>query len=55
MKVQLVVLMEVLVHKRKSLVLTLVKERVCIIMVKIIVIFLLMEKKSLSLKPIKEC
>ena len=58
MKVQLLVLMEALVHQRKILVLNLVKQRqnsalVSIIIV-IIVICLLMENKSLSLKPIME-
>ena len=58
MKVQLLVLMEALVHQRKILVLNLVKQKqysalVSIIIV-IIVICLLMENKSLSLKPIME-
>ena len=58
MKVRLIVLMEALVHQRKTLVLILVKEAqnfvsVCIIMV-IIVICLLMEKRSSRLKPIME-
>ena len=58
MKVQLLVLMEALVHQRKMFVLNLVKQRqysalVSIIIV-IIVICLLMENKSLSLKPIME-
>ena len=50
--------MEALVHKRKDLVLSLVKKRqnfvwVCII-IAIMVIFLLMENKSLNLKPMME-
>ena len=53
--VQLLELMEALVHQRKNLVLILVKRTqnivwVCIIML-IIVVCLLMEKKYLSLKP----
>ena len=55
MKVQLLVLMAVLVQQRKSLVLLLVKQtqtflRLCIVML-IIVIYMLIEKKYLSLKP----
>ena len=54
MKVQQLVLMEVLVHQEKSAILILVKQTqnfvwVCILMM-IIVICLLMEKKSLNLK-----
>ena len=54
MKVQLMILMEALVHQKKSLVLILVKKTqnfawVCIIIL-IIVICLLMENKSLNLK-----
>ena len=54
MKVQLLVLMAVLVQQRKSLVLLLVKQtqtflRLCIVML-IIVIYMLIEKKYLSLK-----
>ena len=50
--------MEALVHKRKDLVLSLVKKRqnfvwVCII-IAIMVIFLLMESKSLNLKSMME-
>ena len=55
MKVQILVLIKALVHQRRCLVLTLKKQRqniasAYIIMV-IIVICLLMEKKSLSFKP----
>ena len=58
MKVQLMILMEALVHQKKSLVLILVKKTqnfawVCIIIL-IIVTCLLMENKSLNLKLTKK-
>ena len=55
MEVQLLELMEALVHQSKGLVLVLVKQTqnfpwVCIIML-VIVIYFLIEKKSLTLRP----